>query len=98
MRRVTVSFADPRYAPLVLDAHTSLASALDILNSPVLFGCRTGICGTCAISVEPQGDGVLAPPAADEREVLEIVARGDASARLACQLDLTCDVRIQRRA
>jgi ferredoxin len=88
--QVTVSF-DPGHAPVRLPRHTPLAEALDVTNSPLLFGCRTGACGTCMIEVEPAG--ALPPPSDDERELLEIFAPGDPKARLACQLDLACDLR-----
>ncbi|MBC6436085.1 2Fe-2S iron-sulfur cluster binding domain-containing protein, partial [Nostoc sp. HG1] len=31
--------------------HQNLSEHLTIQNSPVLFGCRTGICGTCLVEV-----------------------------------------------
>ncbi|MEL7510357.1 MAG: 2Fe-2S iron-sulfur cluster-binding protein, partial [Cyanobacteria bacterium J06554_1] len=46
-----ISFPDSEYAPLTLDAHTPLADTFTVQNSPILFGCRTGICGTCLVTV-----------------------------------------------
>ena len=58
----------------------NLAEHLSVDNSPVLFGCRTGICGTCLVTVVATHAGELAPPDRDEREVLEMIARDCAGA------------------
>ena len=81
------------HPPLHLASGARLLDHLDIENSPVLFGCRTGICGTCAVHVDVL-DGVLAPPDRDEAELLALLRPGDATARLACQLVLTADIRV----
>ena len=60
-----------------------------------MFGCRTGICGTCLIEVEETINGELAEPTADELELLEIIAPGNLRARLACQIELRADIRIR---
>lgn len=63
-----------------------LSESLDVTNSPILFGCRTGICATCLVRVV---DGMAYLPALDEdeAEVLEIYAE-EPHCRLACQLSL----------
>ena len=61
----------------------------------MLFGCRTGICGTCLIEVEEATDGELHEAAADELELLDIIAPGNQRARLACQIELRADIRIR---
>ena len=61
-------------------------------NSPVLFGCRTGLCGTCAAVVE----GDLAPPTADEQEVLDIEWDGVVGVRLLCQVRPGADMAVRR--
>jgi ferredoxin len=71
-----------------------LSEQLDIHNSPVLFGCRTGICGTCLVKVELSGLGQLCQPDADEREMLEVYSAGCKNARLACQIRLSCDLKL----
>lgn len=63
-----------------------LSKELDALNSPILFGCRTGICGTCLLIVE-EGMENTNPPSEDELEFLEIVS-DNPNARLGCKL--TC--------
>jgi len=85
-----VSFPGTEYPPLILEKHQNLSESLTIQNSPVLFGCRTGICGTCIVIVE----GEIPPPNAAETEVLETLAPGNFQVRLACQLDLTSDIAI----
>lgn len=80
----------PGYRAVLLPDRVALAEHLTALNSPVLFGCRTGICGTCLVRAE----GAVEPPDEDEREVLDIYAHGDASARLACQLACTGEVHL----
>jgi ferredoxin len=85
-----VSFFDESFAPVELAAGAALSEHLDVGNSPLLFGCRTGICGTCLVRVE----GSLAPPSDEERELLEMLAPGDAQARLGCQIRLVGDIRV----
>lgn len=85
-----VSFSDTKYPPITLEAHQKLSEHLTIQNSPVLFGCRTGICGTCLVLV----NGETSPPSAEEREVLEVLAPEHPNARLACQLELTSHLEI----
>jgi ferredoxin len=89
-----VHFPGTRYAPLSLPAGAGLARNLTAVNSPVLFGCRTGLCGTCVVAVE----GDVPPPDEEEREVLAIVAPDEPRARLACQIDLVADIRISEIA
>ena len=90
-----VSFS-PASHPAISLAHGDLLSEhLDIANSPLLFGCRTGICGTCLIEVETQENGELAAPSPDERELLELIAPDNPRARLACQIELCADIRIR---
>lgn len=88
----TVSFPRTDYPPITLQHHQSLSDHLTIQNSPVLFGCRTGICGTCLVEVI----GDIPAALADEREMLDTVAPNVENARLACQIDLTDDVEICR--
>jgi ferredoxin len=90
MSEVTVRFKDG-CPPVRLRRHANLSEELDVTNSPLLFGCRTGICGTCLVRVE----GALPPPGDDERELLEVLAPGDPRARLACQLDLVGDITVE---
>lgn len=85
-----IRFAGGEHAPVCLPKGSNLSEHLTVENSPVLFGCRTGICATCLVEVS----GSLPPPSEDEREVLEIVAPDNPKARLACQIDLTGPISI----
>jgi ferredoxin len=58
-----------------------------------LFGCRTGICGTCLLRLECS-DGALPPPSVEEQELLDMLAPGDTQARLGCQIKLTSDIKV----
>lgn len=93
MSKHKVTFQDESYEPQMVSEGPSLSEELTASNSPLLFGCRTGICGTCVVEVESKGD--LPPPDEDEQEILEIYAEGNAKARLACQVCVTCDVHIR---
>jgi ferredoxin len=86
----TISFPGTDYPPITLQPHQNLSEHLTIQNSPVLFGCRTGICGTCLVEVI----GDIPAAKVDEQEVLDTLAPDRPNARLACQLDLTANVEI----
>jgi ferredoxin len=90
-----VSFSHASHCPISLARGSILSEHLSVANSPMLFGCRTGICGTCLIEVEAQENGEIACPSADEKELLELIAPGNPRARLACQIELRADIRIR---
>ncbi len=96
MKTHRIEFSASPFAPVELPDLASLPLHLTVENSPVLFGCRSGLCGTCLIEVEPLGIETLAPPEAAEAETLELYAPGNLRARLACQLLLSADVRIRK--
>lgn len=85
-----VSFFDESFAPVELAEGAALSEHLDVGNSPLLFGCRTGICGTCLLRVE----GALPPASEEERELVDMLAPGDPSARLGCQIRLVGDIKV----
>ncbi|NEU74885.1 (2Fe-2S)-binding protein [Hassallia byssoidea VB512170] len=91
MNKHIIRFTQSNYQPISLEKHQKLSEYLTVQNSPVLFGCRTGICGTCLVVVE----GDIPPPSEEEKEILEIFAPGNEQARLACQIDLTNDIDIK---
>ena len=90
-----VEFPGTAFPPVELPDLASLPLHLTVQNSPVLFGCRSGLCGTCLIEVEAPCAQVE-PADADEVEALEIYAPGNPKARLACQLVLSTPVRIRK--
>ncbi|MHC5735532.1 2Fe-2S iron-sulfur cluster binding domain-containing protein [Nostoc sp.] len=87
-----ISFPGSDFLPITLECHQSLSEHLTIQNSPVLFGCRTGICGTCLVEVI----GDIPSPLPDEQEMLETLAANYPHARLACQVDVTDNVDIRK--
>lgn len=89
---LTISFPGTNYPPISMQPHQNLSEHLTIQNSPVLFGCRTGICGTCLI--EAIGD--IPAAKADEMEMLDALAPNVKNARLACQIDITDNLEIRK--
>ncbi|BAY98979.1 ferredoxin [Tolypothrix tenuis PCC 7101] len=87
-----ISFPGTNYPPINLQPHQNLSEYLTIQNSPVLFGCRTGICGTCLVEVI----GEISPPLPDEQEMLNTLVPNHPNVRLACQLDIIADVEIRK--
>ncbi len=82
MNGVEIQFPNTSFAAIQLHPGHPLADYLTAENSPVLFGCRTGICGTCLVRVV----GKAAPASTLEQEVLDVLAPHQPEARLACQL------------
>lgn len=91
-----IEFPGTAFPPVEVPDLACLPLHLTVLNSPVLFGCRSGLCGTCLIEVKPMCAGTLDPPGIAEHEALEIYAPGNPHARLACQLALSVDVHIRK--
>lgn len=92
MEEVKIFFPNSNYQSITLEKYTKLTESLTVKNSPVLFGCRTGICGTCLVVVK----GDVPSPTSEEKEILEIYAPGNHQARLACQVELTSDIEIYK--
>jgi ferredoxin len=90
-----ITFPGTGFAPVNLPDLACLPLHLTVQNSPVLFGCRSGLCGTCLIEAEAD-NGELEPPDDAEAETLGIYAPGNVKARLACQLILSTDLRIRK--
>jgi len=86
-----VSFSNAEYTPMPIEHGESLSEVLDATNSPLLFGCRTGICGTCVIEVE----GELPPAEYEEQELLDLYAPDNPKARLACQIEIIGPIRVK---
>jgi len=85
-----IEFTQANYQSINLEVNQNLAEHLTVENSPILFGCRTGICGTCLVIIE----GDIPPPSETEKELLEILAPENSKVRLACQIQLTNDIQI----
>lgn len=89
-RQHQISFPNTDRTAISVTSNSQLSDSLTIQNSPVLFGCRTGICGTCLVAIR----GNISPPEPDEREILEIFAPDNPLARLACQITVIADIEI----
>jgi len=70
MKMHRIDFPGTAFAPVGLPDGASLPLKLTVANSPLLFGCRSGVCGTCLIAVE--SDQPLFPPDDAEVEALDI--------------------------
>ncbi|MEW6129973.1 MAG: 2Fe-2S iron-sulfur cluster-binding protein [Acidobacteriota bacterium] len=92
--KYVISFVPATHRPVRLKRGAILSEHLTIENSPVLFGCRTGICGTCLSEILSQTNGELAEPMDDEKELLEIIAPDNPRARLICQIAICADLTI----
>jgi|SRR6516162_842134 ferredoxin len=90
-----IEFPDTKYDPIELRLGANLSENLTILNSPMLFGCRTGVCGTCLVQIE-KGCESLRPPEPEESEALAVYAPCNPRARLACQIFLDSDIALKK--
>jgi len=88
-----IHYEEPGYEPSTVSAGRSLSVELDATRSPILFGCRTGICGTCLVEVQA-GLEQLEPPGGDEQELLDVLT-DNPRARLACQIDVCCPLTLK---
>ncbi len=93
-RSYNISFGSTGYAPLAVEEDVALSVALTKSNSPILFGCRTGICGTCLSQVKAT-PGALPAQSTEELELLKILCPNEPMARLACQLKSCADITIE---
>jgi ferredoxin len=93
---VEIQFEDSPHEPLKVKRGEALSEVLNATNSPVLFGCRTGICGTCVVEVSALNGGQLPDTDFVESESLTLYAPDNPKARLACQLEACTDLRIKR--
>lgn len=90
-----LSFGDSDKPPVELKDGDNLSEKLTIHNSPILFGCRIGICGTCAVEVL-ETDSPLPERTRDEKEFLENMAPGQEKVRLACQIKIHTNMKIRK--
>jgi ferredoxin len=90
-----ISFQDSHKLSVDLEAGDCLSEKLNIHNSPILFGCRIGICGTCAIEIL-ESDGKLSERTQDEKDFLENMAPGNEKARLACQIHINTNMKVKK--
>ncbi len=91
-----VEFSDSDKEAVELQEGDCLSEKLTIQNSPILFGCRIGICGTCAIEVLEEKGDPLHPRTHDETEFLGTMAPGRNEVRLACQIHINTNIKIKK--
>ena len=65
----------------------------DIFDTPITFGCRSGVCATCIVKII-EGEENLPAKSDEEKDILSTIA-GKEDCRLACQLYLTGDVKME---
>jgi ferredoxin len=90
-----VSFSDSEMQPVELENNSCLSEHLTIQNSPILFGCRIGICGTCLVEVLDEHPENRIRTEVEE-EYLSAIAPEQKNARLACQIHLKRDLLIKK--
>ncbi len=93
--RCRLEFPESGKPTIELDEGDCLSEVLTVQNSPILFGCRIGICGTCAIEVEDVG-GTLHPRTENEHEFLDTLAPGNKTVRLACQIHIDSHLKVKK--
>jgi len=90
-----ISFEETPYEAVELENGALLSEHLTVENSPILFGCRTGICGTCSIEVTA-GLTQLHSRTSEEKEFLELMCPEKLKYRLACQIQINADIKIRK--
>ena len=77
---------------LIVDENETFLTIYEKFDSPLMFGCMEGMCGTCKIRVLENYEN-LSPMKAPEKEFLDSI---DAlqNERLACQCEILGDVSI----
>ena len=92
MPHVIIESTEIARAPLEIEVPEggSLADVCDARGAAVPFSCRSANCGTCRIDVI-EGMDLLAPPADDELDVLDIFGDDPKTRRLCCQAQMQPD-------
>ena len=91
-----IKFDGDNCAPVMVENGQELSEVLDSTNSPLLFGCRTGICGVCIVEILDVKDGELPAANQNEAESLDLYAPQNPKARLACQLSACASLKIKK--
>ena len=94
-KEIVVTFDSKDFQAVGLSQGDSVAEKLNIRNSPILFGCRMGICGSCAIQIESD-DPLAYVKTSEEIEFFSAIGRAEENLRLACQISASFDFKIVR--
>lgn len=95
MNRRRISFTDEKFEPVELPDQACLSEHLTAKNSPILFGCRIGICGTCIVEVV-SGENDLCERTENEKEFLDAIVPDKKECRLACQVNINTDIKVRK--
>lgn len=87
MNTVVIKSKDGSEQKIDVATGENLSKVLTAVNSPILFGCRTGVCGTCCVNII-EGESNLPEASEDEKEILDLYAEGNNRVRLACQINV----------
>lgn len=90
MPKITFSDTD---LTLEVSAGASLLEVCENNDTPVPFGCTSGVCGTCLVQLEEGADQVSAMDADEESTVGS--ATTVEGARLACQVTVNGDITLK---
>ncbi len=100
MIKRTITFIESDKAEVEIDDGSCLSEVLTIQNSPILFGCRIGICGTCLIEVVEtevvETGAQLHERTEAENEFLEEMLPSRKECRLACQININTNLKIKK--
>ena len=96
MKRHAISFPGTSFPDVEVPADDFLSLHLTAANSPLLFGCRAGLCGTCLIEVVAHDRSSDLAVSAEEREALALYAPDRPDARLACQVRASGPMAVRR--
>jgi ferredoxin len=89
-----ITFVNSQHAPVEVACEQNLSESLNSSNSPVLFGCRTGVCGACVVKIHSGIEQLDKMSAADE-EVVLVMVDDPTAVRLGCQLYPKGDLEIE---
>lgn len=92
----TLSFTKEGFEPIELCEGDNLSEVLNVKNSPILFGCRTGLCGTCLIEVVKGGENLHARTE-DEADFLDAMHPENKKYRLGCQISIDADITVRSK-
>jgi len=92
MHKVTISSTGEEFS-LPHNSHLVDAAELELVG--LVFGCRAGMCGICAVEIV-EGSENLSQPKESEVEFLEFLGYAQKPVRLACQCKLQGNITIQQ--
>lgn len=90
-----IEFTGSDHSAVELNEGDCLSEKLTIHNSPILFGCRIGICGTCAVEII-SSEKTLPPRTQNEIDFLETMVPGREDIRLACQIHINTNMKVKK--